>query len=85
MITKDDAIKIAKAIAVAARHDISEYTSPFGIQAAQVPAIRGAAFRAIDEIWYEVLPMSTREKFGNYNVNFADIFEAELNAKNVPA
>lgn len=62
MITQNDAIAIAKAIATAAKIEIDQYCS-VNYDPVKVPAIRGTTFRALDEIWYDVIPSSTRIKF----------------------
>lgn len=57
MITKKEAIAIAEAIANAGMREsrISDIET--------VPTIRGTVFAALENVWYEVLPMKTREQF----------------------
>jgi len=60
MITKNDAINIATSIANSAKFDITNHG-----KYDTIPAIRGAIFRSLDDIWYNVLPLKIREQFNS--------------------
>lgn len=61
MITKKDAILIAQTFAKAAKIDI-EIARASGLPEL-IPAIRGAFYRGLDELWYDVLPLKVRDQF----------------------
>ena len=65
MITKSIAIEIAESIALAANYEISLAKADGNMSA--VYAIRATAFRSVEEIWYNAIPIKTREKF-NYDL-----------------
>lgn len=81
MITKKDAIKIAEAIANAGVREINMTWDVDKIN--KIPSVRGAIFAAVDNIWYDVLPMKTREEFYSdaktANENYLDIVRNILN------
>lgn len=58
MITKKDAIKIVEAIAYGGVREIN-MTKDVN----KIHSVRGTIFAAVDNIWYIVLPMKTRELF----------------------
>ena len=78
MITKQDAIKLGKAITKVA----AEASKPKLLPITQTPApetqqeaamrhcVRGTCIYALDNVWYDVLPVRTREQFGNNRDNF---------------
>ena len=83
MITKKDAIAILISITKAAKLEIDSY-SAVAYDSVRVPAIRGALFRALDNLWYEILTLRVREQFhveGNFNnrENFLNIARQILN------
>lgn len=78
MLNKKDAILIATTIAKAAKFDIDNYGGH-----EETPAIRGATFRALDDLYYDVLPMKVRDQFMTLgktgHENFLDIARNILN------
>ena len=62
MITKNDAIIIAQTLAKAAKFDIDNHCLKENSEH-QIPAIRGVVFRALGDIYYEIVPEKVRESF----------------------
>lgn len=58
MITKKDAIKIVEAITNGGLREIRMLND-----VNKIHSVRGAVFVAVDNLWYDVLPMKTREEF----------------------
>lgn len=58
MITKKDAVAIVEAIAQGGMREINMLND-----VNKIHSVRGAIFAAADYIWYDVLPMKTRESF----------------------
>jgi hypothetical protein len=66
MLTKSDAVKVGKAIVDAFNKEVEMNLSSF-----DMPTARGIAYSALQNIWYDVLPVKVREQFGYQYDNFA--------------
>lgn len=69
MITRIDAINIGAAIIKGRNLEASRYKGE-GTIAEFRSAIRGTAIRALDNLWYDVLPIKVRESFGRSKDSF---------------
>ena len=67
MITKSNAIEIGQAVVAAFNKEMESTRNT------DTPTARGVTYTALGNIWYDVISVNTREKFG-YN------FEAFLSA-----
>lgn len=65
MITKSDAIKIAKAIVAGANREKNQYGEA-GVRF----HVNGALVYALDNLWYDVFSAKLREAFGFDRENF---------------
>lgn len=68
MITKSDAIAIGMALLDAA--DREKGNNPHNSEARYI--INGTMHYALQNLWYDVLPMKTREQFGHDCNNFVN-------------
>lgn len=71
MITKKEAIAIAENIAYGGFREINMLND-----VNKIHCVRGAVFAAADNIWYDVLPLKTREQFvglDTHHQNYLDI------------
>lgn len=60
MLTKNDAIKVGQALVDAFNKEMESTRNT------DTPTARGVTYSALGNIWYDVLTVNTREKFG-YN------------------
>jgi len=60
MITPKDAVTLGKAIILGMNTEIDNQFNA----APQRDALRGAALRILDNLWYDCCPSRTREQFG---------------------
>ncbi len=77
MITKKDAIAIGKAICDAVKREQENNTSktPIGtdyrddVQSKRVSSARGTGLYAMDNLWYDVIPLKLKETYGPGNLS----------------
>ena len=70
MITYNDSINIGKAICDAVKAECNNHSGDSDIARHSRWASRGTAQRAMDNLWFDILPTRVKEKFSYRTDNF---------------